>query len=277
MKKFKNSALFALIILIASVLSITSCKKDSTADKSPSINFIGGNNFTSTDKSVAVGTIINIGINASSNTNTGTKLKEVIFTLTYNNTPQILGDTLINTTSFTNSGELPVNWTGTARISIKVIDKDGESSEVALNITGTTTGAPLTSYAALQMGGASSTFGSYLDAETGSVYTLTQINADATKKAAVDIVFNNGLFQNSATVISNTGTKFATTTLSATDFASTTNDATFGTYSASATLNQINVSAGSVVYFVTKSGKGGLLYVLNIANGDIVVSEKIQQ
>ena len=280
MKKFKNSALFVIIILIVSALSISSCKKDSTADKSPSINFIGGTGYTSSDKSVTVGSNIMVGINASSNTNTGTKLKEVIVTLTYNNTPQILGDTLINTTAFTNSGEIPVNWTGTARLSIKVIDKDGESAEIAFNITGQASGASLISHLNLQMGGSTSTFGSYLDAETGTVFTLNQINADPVEKAAVDIIFNNSsLLTLSGVITTATGTKFAQTPLASADFDALTTDAGFSNYSSIATLNQINVTVGSVVFFQTKAGKQGLIKVVSIAsaNGDVVVSEKIQQ
>jgi len=175
MKKFKNSSLFAIIILIAGALSISSCKKDSTADNTPSINFVGGNGFISTDTQVDSGSVIMVGINAAANANTGTKLVDCKVTLTVNNITKQIKDSTINISNFSYEFVGTVNWKGAGRLVISVTDKDGESNEVAVNITSVKV-STLTKYSSLQMGGSTSSFGSYLDADAGVVYKLADLS-----------------------------------------------------------------------------------------------------
>jgi hypothetical protein len=281
MKKLKFLGAFLAAVAVISMMFISSCKKDSTTgDVTPTVNFLAGAGLTSADATIDSGTIVTVSISAFSNTSSNTNLNQVIFTVTFNNSPIITIDSTLkkNVTSFTNNFSFAVNWTGSARVSIKIIDDDNQTKEAYFDIIGKkpTTGTTLTSYASLTMGGSTSAFGSYLDAETGTVYSLTQVNGSTVIKNSIDIIFDNSILNSIAAVITSTGTKFASTTLTASDFNGITTDATFGAYSA--TLTQITIASGNVVFFQTTGGKKGLVKVISMTSGtgDLNIALKIQ-
>lgn len=162
---------------------------------------------------------------------------------------------------------------------IVVSDKDeNEIASIEFVITLQAAAGSIGTYPSINMGGASSSFGSYLDAEAGTVYKVAQVNGSSTVKNSIDVIFDAGQLWNSGGIFSSsTGTKFAATQLNETGFAAISDDATFSSYTASS--DKITVTSGSVVFFQTKAGKKGLIRVISMTSGtgDLNIALKIQQ
>jgi len=278
MKKLKFLGAFIAAIAVISMMFISSCNKDTTSDLSPTINLKGGTIYTSADAIIDSGTMINVGITAFSNTSSSSKLAKLSLVITIDNTPRPSIDETLSASSADKDYAINVDWIGAARISITVTDKDGKTNVVAINITGKkpSSGTTLTSYPNKNMGGSTSSFGSYLDAETGNVYSVTQVNASTTTKNSIDVIFDLGTLKTTAAVITSTGTTFASTTLTSANFDAITTDATFGSYNP--TLTQVVITAGQVVFFRTIGGKKGLIKVISMTSGtgDLNIDLKIQ-
>lgn len=149
------------------------------------------------------------------------------------------------------------NITATTIIKITATDaNDNQTSKnfkLIVNVV-----ADLTSVTfAEAIGAGDSPKGSYVDLETGEVFGYSEINSDATKKAAVDAVFNLASLYNTGNGLSGaTGTKFGSTTLDAAGFAAAKEDALTGL---TAGLDEITVAEGKVIYFETAAKKGLIL------------------
>ena len=96
----------ALFVLLAGTINLfTACSDDEEEeplDKTPTINFIGGGDYTSSDVTVPAGTVVKVGITATANTNSNAKLVKFKVTRTFNNVPEtVIDSTLNNLSSFT--------------------------------------------------------------------------------------------------------------------------------------------------------------------------------
>lgn len=138
---------FKLILLFVAALGmgLTSCSKDddeTPQDLTPNIDFKGGNQYISADAVVTAGQDFTIGITASSNANSGKKLKSVILSITSNN--QIIGG---DTTEF-NENSYNEDYTysisaGEAVFKFVVTDKDGQTNSKSLTITAESADTPI--------------------------------------------------------------------------------------------------------------------------------------
>jgi len=134
MKKLK----LVFILTMALGLVFTSCKKDDDAepvDQSPNINFKGGANYISVDATVTVGENFTIGINASSNTDSGKDLVSVKYTVTSNNTVVLEFDSVFKENNYDVDYIFRMDTEGEAVIKFEVTDKVGEKASVSLKIT----------------------------------------------------------------------------------------------------------------------------------------------
>ncbi len=138
MKKFR----LTLLMVAAIGLFATSCKKDNDdnptptpVDKTPSINFKGGAEYTSDDVTVSVGDTLKIGITASSNTNSKSKLVSVKYEVVANNITIATGDSTFKATAYDHDYLFPIHNAGTARVTFTVTDKKGETASKSLEIT----------------------------------------------------------------------------------------------------------------------------------------------
>jgi len=271
------------IALVAMAATFTSCKKDTTNDAA--ISLAGDTGYTATDATVAPGATFTVKWTA-----TCTTTNMAFVSITKDGAAQIgWTDKEIASSSestYVDQATLtaPLN-VGAYVYAIVIEDKD-KAELVSKSITITVSGpvVNLDTYTNLKMGGSDSNFGSYLDAETGSVYTLTMLNdpsQGAARKATVDMLFDISNLANkdlAGTLFpGGTGTKFATSTLTAANFDALINDNSFS--SLTATLDNIEITVGDVVFFVTGGGKKGYIKVIAMtsATGDLTIDEKIQK
>ena len=134
----KNLKLILVMIAAMSMVAV-SCSKDdddtTPVDVTPNISFKGGNEYISSDATVTVGETFMIGITASSNTNSGKKLKSVTLTETSNNVSNILNDSIFSEAAYDVNYQLTMPIEGESVFKFEVTDKDGEKSSVSLTIT----------------------------------------------------------------------------------------------------------------------------------------------
>jgi hypothetical protein len=271
-----NFLLVSLLVVASGFFA--SCSKDDEGSDA-SINLVAGAGYLTGNSEVASGTAFKIKWTATSTTK---DMKYV--TITRDDLPINNWDLLEINSDFENAYNNEVTITapisgGPYTYAVIIYDKDEiELSRVEFVITLHATAGSIGTYTSLNMGGAASSYGSYLDAEAGTVYKLAQVNGSTTVKNSIDVIFDAGQLWNSGGVFaSSTGTKFALTQLNDAGFAAITDDASFSTYTASS--DKITVSAGSVVFFQTKAGKKGLIRVISMTGGtgDLNIALKIQQ
>jgi hypothetical protein len=272
MKKV-NVLFLGVLVFFAGFLG--SCTKDDTNDGA--ISLAGDTGYTAGDATVTAGGTFTVKWTATSTTDMKyvsiTKDGDIIAAWNNIEIASSSSNTYINTATLT----VPTT-VGTYTFAIVIYDKSKvELARKSIVITVSAAAGQISTYASINLGGSSSNYGSYLDAETGSAYTLDQINASATVKSSIDIIFDAGKLYNTSTAItSSTGTKFATSTITTAQFDASTDDALFSALTAS--LDNITVSAGTVVFFKTAGGKKGLIKVISLtsASGTLTIAEKIQ-
>lgn len=262
MKKIK---LFGLFVAAATLMFFNSCKKDDEPVK-PTIT------VSPSATSVKAGVAVTYTVQVSSDQD----LKTLAISASTKGEGASAADTTISFDKDSHSKSIDYVYTAPASatsvtITFTVTDED-ESEQAVQTLT---INPSITAYPTLQLGGSASLKGSYLDIDAGLVYSTSDIS-DATKKAAVDIIFDNASLKNTASLITtSTGTKLVKTTLTGAAFDAITTDASFGSYTA--TDDNITIAAGDVVFFLTASGKKGLLKVVSMtsATGDLVLSAKV--
>ncbi|MCX6233354.1 MAG: hypothetical protein NT175_01320 [Bacteroidetes bacterium] len=297
----KLSYLFA-ILLLAGTSFMMSCKDttETPQDLKPNIDFKGGAAYISADATLTTLQEFLIGITASPNTTSGKNLANLKVTRTYNNAVWFEWDTTVNVAYVDiDFSFLALTVAGTERISFVVTDKDGQTNEVALNITTQVVNGPINFFTQKILGSYASSTGSSFASIDGSIYNLADAKANAAKVdwlyfyggtnhatiAAPDdadaaIVFNdltNGL--STWSVRNATRLKKITTVV---DWAAITDDGTIKQLTADGvTETKIpDLVVGNISGFKTVTGKFGLIKVDNITGttaGTIEISVKVQQ
>jgi hypothetical protein len=180
------------LFLVAGIL-FSSCKKDEDEpqDLTPSINFKGGANYTSADVIITAGDTILVGINADENSTSGKNLTNFKMVLTTDNNPQTLVDSNFNESSFNMDYSISFPQSGETRLSAKITDKDGQSKEIAFNITVNAALPTVSTYTDIQLG-------SWDDNEYGSFYastsnTVFMKNEAGNNETIIDFVFFKGV------------------------------------------------------------------------------------
>ena len=266
------------LFLVAGML-FSSCSKDENEepeDLTPTISFKGDAGYTSADVTINEGDDILVGVIALENSTSGKNLTNFKMVLTSNNTPQTLVDSTFNESSFTADYPIPFDNAGETRLSAKITDKDGQSKEIAFNITIEEVQPTVSTYEDIKLGSWNDVdFGSFYATTTNSVY----FKADAANNQdAVDFAFFKGATtQNSigAPASSNVQsvfdignwttlneTKIEMATISAAEF-----DAIGVIYAfpdlTENTLEVNNLAAGNVLLFETVNGKRGYIKINN--------------
>jgi hypothetical protein len=290
------------VVLISSISFLNSCSKSSDetpVDQTPSINFVGGSGFVSSDVTLTVNESFKVGITAFSNTNSAAKLTLFTITRVFNNTPSSQ-DTTISTTSFNINVLAHANsQVGQEKWLFKITDKNGYSKEISFTITTTAASGPINTFSMKILGAQGSTTGSSFASIDGTVYKLADAKTNASKidwlyfygatnlatLAAPDdadaaTVFNdptNGL--PTWSVKNNTLFKKVTDVV---DWNSITDDAVIVAQTASGVTNTKinNLAANDILAFISASGKKGMIKVESISpnsDGTITISVKVQQ
>ncbi len=289
----KSLKLFALVLL-AGVVAFSSCKKDDELDP-PTISV----SPTSTD--AWQGDTVTITVTMAGNQT----LKELTIT------PDVdasQGETITDL-----SGDYSASYEyqyvvggsvtdgGYITITCKVTDEEdlSETTSATINIVEpAASGNPIDEFTAVLMGAQSNaTEGSYMDASTGQVYTMSSA---AQNQALIDVVYYYGSTNfatlcapNDATVGGGSGnltlcegwttknaTKFAVSSVTATEFDGMTDDEVIATLANLSDTKVTSLDQNDVVAFETADGTKGLMKVTAVTTGttgSITVNVKIQQ
>ncbi|MEJ5301868.1 MAG: hypothetical protein HPY80_06565 [Bacteroidales bacterium] len=193
--KMRRIALFLLLAATTSVF--TACTKDEeSTDKAPTIAFKGSAGFISSDATLPAGSTTMVGIMASANANTNSKLVRFKVTRTFNNVPEVVVDsTLANLSTFSIEGQIDVRReAGSERWTFEIVDKDGQSASLSLNITSAPT---VNVYTAILMGGQNNVnVGSFWSSSDNKVMKQAETVANQNK---VDLLYFYGTL-NQATI-----------------------------------------------------------------------------
>lgn len=292
----KVNYLFA-ILLIASAPFFTSCGTDEETTP-PQILFNAASGYTTGDVTVPANSAIKIGIIANG---TSSDLSRFTFTQSGSTTPIV--DSAISVKQYIQNFNLitaPV--AGSVKLTFKVTQKDGETSELSLTIiTSAPVGGPIKNHTAKILGSYdNNTYGSSFGSADGTVYKMADAKTNAAK---IDWMYFYGS-ANQATIASPNDPTAATVFSDATNGLQTwsvRNDTRFQivtlptglTWDAITTDKEIiplatgasatkvaTLSAGKYVSFNTVSGKMGLIRieaVTGLADGTITYSVKVQQ
>jgi hypothetical protein len=294
----KLTYLLASLLLLGATFMISCTKTSETPqDLKPTINFKGGGNYISQDATLDISQDFTIGITASANATSGTKLASLYVSRTYNNA--IWFDSTFTFSEayidydfqFTS-----ITVEGTERIAFKVTDKDGQTNEVSLSIT-TQHAAGLINFFTQKILGSydNLTTGSSFASVDGTVYNLADAKTHAEK---IDWLYFYGT-TNQATIASpfdsdarsvypsietwsvKNATLFKKIT-TAVDWASIADDTPILQLTADGvTESKVNqLAVGDILGFITVTGKHGLIKIDAIVTGSagtITFSVKVQQ
>lgn len=273
--------LFFISIMI-STIPFVSCKKDIVL--SSAILTINNQTGNTLRDSVFSGDLFSI---KGSIGYTG-KIQKVQFFRSYPDSANFVGDefeivgsaitsfdtSTVNTLSFTDS---IYNIRGKTNIRVQVTDQDGHTVSTIITITIRTSN--INTMNNIQLGGWDSNYGSCLDADKGVAYSSSALN-DPTLKTLIDVFFDNSILANvnlddNNTIISTT--KFAMTNVTTADFDSMKADDLFKNLTAS--LDQIKIAVGNVIFYQTAAGKKGLIEIVSLTSptGDLLINLKVQK
>lgn len=286
------------LMLVSALFILNSCSKDTTTDPvdlTPSLSFVGGTGYVSSDVTLDVNEPFKVGITAFSNTNSSAKLAKLTITRVVNNVPHAQDTTFNSSTLNLTINAVASNLVGQEKWFFKVTDKDNQVKEVSFTITTVAPTGPINAYSMKIMGAQGNTTGSSFASFDGTVYTLTDAKTNAGK---IDWLYYNGA-TNHATIASpkdssaavvynslktwsvrnNTLFKKVTNPIVWNDI---TNDAIIVAQTASGVLNTkiTTLQVNDILSFITVTGKKGLLKVESIAgttDGTITISVKVQQ
>ena len=270
------------LFLVAGIL-FSSCSKDDDdepQDLTPSISFKGDAGYTSTDVTINAGGTILVGVVALPNSTSGKNLTGFSLVLTTANVPQTLIDSSFNEGSFDANYNISFPDAGETRLSAKITDKDGQSKEIAFNITINAVTPTVSTYEDIQMGSHNDAeYGSFYSTATNTVYLI----GDATNnQAAIDFAFYKGV--TTFNTITATSTDHAIsvfelgpddlnwTTLNETKIEMTTvSTATFDAIGVIYAFPELtentyevnNLEVGNVLLFETVNGKRGYIKINN--------------
>jgi len=298
----KKIAFLFFAFLFASTTFFMSCSKsdDSTTTPAlPSIHFLAGTGYTSSNQSVLISTPLKFGISASSS---DSKLKRFFVQRTFEGKTITAYDTTFSSSTYT--VDLTTNAQGAAGTEIwvfTVFDNNNGSAAVTLTITTTvpTTYNPITGYTNTILGSwNNSSIGSSFASSNGNVYKLAEAKANYT---LIDWLYYYGV-TNSATIAApddadaisvfsganglstwthrnTTRFKKVTTVF---DWNIVQNDSLIllETQSGVTLTGVTQLAVNDVLSFITEPGKKGLLKVKAITTGDagtITYDVKVQQ
>jgi hypothetical protein len=290
---------YLLGLMLITGMIFTSCSIDDDDPLPPGIHFKGESGYTSADVTINENNTIKVGIVALSNSTSGKNITSFKLTLTSNNVPQVLIDSVVNTATYDADYFITFPDEGEYRLSAKVTDKDGQSAEVAFTVTVNGV-AGIIDYTDKILGSYNSNTGSSFASADGTVYTLADAKANSEK---IDWLYFYGATNHAtiaapdddvaATVFTGAdglenwetrnNTRFAHSLLTADQFNEITTKSQLVTAAqgANPTETRLNsLQVGNVLAFLTAGGDYGLIRVDAIvegADGTISISVKIPE
>jgi len=295
----KTSLIAALLLIMASVSFFTSCTPEEE-NLSPSINFVTGSGYLSSDATLKAGEAFTVNLSATANSTSGAKLVNLKVIRVLGGNTVTVADETIDLSSFTS--EISANAafiSGTEKWTFTVTDANGESAEISLNIT-TTAGAAIHTFDQKILGSYyNNTYGSFFGSADGTVYKMVEaynnqakvdwcyyygVADGATLAAPDDPTAMNDIFTNATYGLAQWTTRNATLFNVVTEsilWDNITDDAQILAYASStANTSEKQLTVGSVLAFQTAAGKLGLIRVTDIATGStgsITYNVKVQQ
>jgi hypothetical protein len=294
----KKNNLFLGILLVTLIgLVFTACTEDEKAG--PTITFAGGN-YIDADATVAPGAAIAFSWTAQKgdgNLATITIDRDGVALTGWDelDIDNSVNDIYIDEAQFT----APLNE-GSYVYTITVTDKNDLSVSEQFTITVEGGGDPIDEFSAILMGAQSNTtLGSYLDVSEGASGVMKQAAASSSQ-GSIDIVYYYGS-TNTATLTApddetvgggagnlslcegwttKNATRFASSTLSASEFDDVEDDAPIAGLTGLSASKMTALSVGDVIAFETVDGKKGLIKVAALeatSSGTITIDVKIQQ
>jgi hypothetical protein len=295
----KTGLIAVLMLMMASVSFFTSCTTEEE-DLSPTITFVTGSGYISSDATLSAGEAFTVNISATANSTSGAKLTNLKVVRTLGGNAVTVADETIDLSSFTS--ELSANAAfiaGTEKWTFSVTDANGESAEISINIT-TTAGGAISTFDQKILGSYSNnTYGSFFGSADGTVYKMVEaynnqakvdwcyyygVSNGATLAAPNDQTAMDEIFTNATYGLSQWSTRNATTFSLVTDellWDNITDDAYIVAYANSTSNTSVKqLVTGNIVAFKTASGKMGLIRITDIATGaagSITYNVKVQQ
>ncbi len=278
-----------LAFVITSVTLFTSCtEEEDPVNLPPSISFVSGAGYVSSDATLEVNTPFVVKILAEANVTSGAKIEKINITRIFGN--QTVGDTTFTFNDATVTFEvtfMSYPQVGVENIEFEAVDKDNQTKKITLKITTTAAaGGEIDTWTQKILGSWDNLTGSSFASVNGMVYTLDQAFANqalidymywwgastsATIGAPDDpnaaLVFNTGDYQ-LANWSTKNATRFKTTTLTAAAFEAITDDTEIIANATGADQTRIGTLAvDQVIAFKTVTNKYGLIRVKAIETG----------
>jgi len=276
----KKTIYLMSMLLMAGTMVFTSCSSsdDNPAvpiDLTPSMNFLGGAEYISSDATLTTGELFQVGVSAIQNGTSQKKLESFVVTRTFDNISVTVLDSSFSSTTFNwSSIQLANPLVGQERWNFIITDKDGKASELAFIITTEAGGSSVLSYADLNMGSYNdlNDYGSFLATITANVLKKAEASS---VQGLVDIAFfygdTNGITfgaPSNAIVIdiynldwtTLNETLFMPSGITSDDFDAIGDTYVFPTFTGDADIiNQLNI--GDVFYFKTVTEKLGYIRI----------------
>jgi hypothetical protein len=300
----RKTAYLFLAVLFAGTTFLLSCSKssESTTPSLPSIHFLAGSGYTSSDQSVEINTPLKFGIAASSS---DSKLKRFYVQRIFQGNTTTAYDTTFS--SYTYTIDLITNARGDVGAEtwvFTIFDNNGGSAAVTLTITTTHTSAygPIYSYLTKVLGAQTSLTGSSFASSNGTIYNLADAKANST---LIDWVYFSGAIDHeticapsdpdAAAVFNNATSGIATwAKRNATLFKAITSTITWDAISNDSVIlveNQTGVTLSKItdlknlplpafLAFHTEAGKKGLIRITSMipdVTGSLTIDVKVQQ
>lgn len=295
----KRSLFLVLSLLVSSALLLVSCNDDDEPlNQPPTISFVAGANFISSDATLKVNESFTVKILAEANTTSGSKIQSLKISRVFN--LQSWDTTLTyNDATFTLEATFTANaQVGVERISFEITDKAGQKASIYLDITTEEATVPISTFTMRILGSYQSTTGSSFASINGTVYTMAEAFAN---QPVIDFLYWYGASTlatigspndpNAALVYTGPNglpnwttkndTRFKTTTITAAEFDALDDGAPIIDAATGSDQTRLGTLAiGNVIAFKTVTGKHGLIKVVNIvtgAAGDITIDVKVEQ
>jgi len=291
-----------LAFVITSVTLFTSCtEEEDPVNLPPSISFVSGAGFVSSDATLEVNTPFVVKILAEANVTSGAKIEKINITRIFGN--QTVGDTTFTFNDATVTFEvtfMSYPQVGVENIEFEAVDKDNQTKKITLKITtSAAAGGEIDTWTQKILGSYENLTGSSFASVNGMVYTLDQAFANqalvdymywwgastsatigAPDDANAALVFNEGNYQLANWTTKNP-TRFKTTTLTAAAFDAITDDTEIIANATGADQTRIGTLAvDQVIAFKTVTNKYGLIKVKAIegtAAGTMTMDVKVQK
>lgn len=126
------------MLVLPALFVLTGCEEDGEESLSPSLEFLGGSQYVSSDVTLAPGESFLVGLTADENVNSKSKLVnfKVERKITGQSSPSVVLDSTINTSNFDIKGELVASTIETEEtFTFTITDKKGEFKSVSFIVT----------------------------------------------------------------------------------------------------------------------------------------------